>query len=237
MSFDRLAPHYRRLEWLLAGPRLQHCRLVHLEQLDGCRDVLLAGEGHGRFLVAARRRWPELRLVHLDASPAMQRAARTALHAAGLTDQGVEFITADLRAWTAPPRFDAVVTQFALDCFAEPELSGVIGTLAAALRPAAQWLWADFQVPDRGWRRVRARLISAAMYAVFRPLTGLTARRVEPVAARLRAHGFVRRDRVEAEWGLLAAEHWTRAGGASGHCPPKWHRRLAGVGSPGALAR
>ncbi len=212
MSFDRLAPHYRRLEGLLAGSRLQRCRLTHLEHLAGCCSVLLAGEGHGRFLAAARLRWPTHHFVHLDASPAMQQAARTALQADGLTDRGIEFVTADLRTWTSPPRFDAVVTQFALDCFDGHELPGVIHTLAGALRPTACWLWADFQVPDRGWRRWRARLIVAAMYACYRPATGLSARRIEPVAAHLHAHGFARRHRAESEWGLLAAEHWRRPG-------------------------
>ncbi len=212
MSFNRLAPHYRRLEWLLAGPRLQRCRLVHLEQLAGCRDVLLAGEGHGRFLVAARRRWPEVRFVHLDASPAMQSAARSALVNAGLLVERVGWITADLRTWTAPPAFDAVVTQFALDCFDPTELPGVMRRLAGALRSEARWLWADFQVPDRGWRRRRAQLVVAAMYGVFRPLTGLSARRIEPVAPWLEEAGFRRSARVESEWGLLAAEAWQRDG-------------------------
>lgn len=218
MSFNRLAPHYRRLEWLLAGPRLQRCRLAHLERLAGCRAVLLAGEGHGRFLTAARRRWPDLSLVYLDASAAMQRTARNALQSAGLSEQGIGFITTDLRSWTSPPVFDAVVTQFALDCFDGQELPGVIDALAGALRPTACWLWADFQVPDCGWRHWRARMIVAAMYAVFRPATGLSARRVESVASPLRARGFVLQDRVESEWGLLAAEYWTRNGGTE--CPP-----------------
>jgi trans-aconitate methyltransferase len=212
MSFDRLAPHYHRLERLLAGPRLQRCRLAHLEALGGCREVLLAGEGHGRFLVAARQRWPGLSLVHLDASPAMQQAARAALAAAGVGDAGIRFVTADLRSWRSPPAFDAVVTQFALDCFDATELPRVIGHLAGALRPSARWLWADFQVPDGGWRRLRAHVIVAAMYAVFRPTTGLSARRVEPVAPWLGQHGFVLRSHVESEWGLLAAELWHRSG-------------------------
>lgn len=52
MNFDRLAPFYRAMETLAAGGKLQRCRLAFLGEIPIPRRVLLAGEGHGRFLVA-----------------------------------------------------------------------------------------------------------------------------------------------------------------------------------------
>ena len=50
MSFDHLAPHYRWMEWLLAGSKPQRCRTTFLDTLPTARHALLLGEGNGRFL-------------------------------------------------------------------------------------------------------------------------------------------------------------------------------------------
>lgn len=213
MSFDRLAPHYRWLETVLAGPRLQRCRLAHLDHLSGCREVLLAGEGHGRFLAELLRRHPDLRVVHLDASAGMQRAARLGLARAGLPTGHVEFVTADVRRWTPPAaRFGAVVTHFFLDCFGPEDLPGVVARLATAARSDARWLLADFRIPPHGWRRRRAQLIVAAMYACFRLATRLPAHGLCLPEPELQRHGFHRESRAESEWGLLCTEVWRRPG-------------------------
>ncbi len=214
MSFDRLAPHYRWMEAVLAGDRLQRCRLAHIGKLAGCDRVLLAGEGHGRFLAELVRRWPDMSVVHLDASPGMQAVARRRLAAAGAAAGKVEFVTADVRECRLPAgEFAAVVTHFFLDCFGPADLGTVVGRLAESLRPEARWLQADFCVPERGWRRWRARMIVASMYAAFRVLTRLPASRLHAPGTHLNAHGFRLRDRVESEWGLLGAEWWQRPGG------------------------
>jgi hypothetical protein len=48
------------------------------------------------------------------------------------------------------------------------------------------------------------------MYAFFRPVTGIRARRVTEPDALLRAHGFTLAKRRDSEWGLLRADLWTR---------------------------
>ena len=50
MNCDRLAPFYRTMEFLSAGGKLQRCRLEFLAEIPIPRAILLAGEGHGRFL-------------------------------------------------------------------------------------------------------------------------------------------------------------------------------------------
>ena len=55
MSFDLLAPHYRWMEWVLAGEKLQRCRTAWLEVLPAPARVLILGEGNGRFLEALMR--------------------------------------------------------------------------------------------------------------------------------------------------------------------------------------
>ena len=63
MSFDRLAPHYRWMERILAGEKLQRCRTAHLDSVNTAERVLLAGEGNGRFLVHLRHTLPKAHIV------------------------------------------------------------------------------------------------------------------------------------------------------------------------------
>lgn len=211
MSFDRLAPHYTWMERALAGPRLQRCRTTWIEALAGCETLLIAGGGHGHFLRACARRFPKLEITHVDASAAMLAHAEARARREQLDFGRLRFVHASLPAWQpAPGRFDAVATNFFLDCFPPGELAAVIDTLAAGLKPQARWLNADFAVPPRGLARQRARAVHAVMYAFFRPITGIRARRVTEPDELLRARGFTLARRRTSEWGLLRADWWER---------------------------
>ena len=208
MSFDRLAPHYTWMETVLAGPRLQQCRIAWLEHLSGCERILIAGVGHGHFLRACALRFPLANITSVDASARMLTFAR---RRAGPHNGRIDFVHASLPEWL-PPResFDAVVTHFFLDCFEPTQLRVVVDGLAQGLRIDARWLLTDFTVPGKGWRRQRARAVHAAMYAFFRPVAGVRARRVTPPDNLLREHGFLLTDRLTREWGLLHADVWSR---------------------------
>ncbi len=211
MSFDRLAPHYRWMEAVLAGEKLQRCRARFLERVDGSARICIGGEGHGRFLVACRRRLPDARITCLDASQAMLIRAARRLRAAGLPSTNTEFIQADLQRWKGPTgQFDLIATHFFLDCFAAAELAAVIRNLAAAAAPASAWLISDFRVPAAGPARWRALILHRLMYWFFRGVTGISARaRIEP-GPWLEAEGFRRVESRHSEWGLLTSELWRR---------------------------
>lgn len=211
MSFDRLAPHYRWMEAVLAGGKLQRCRTAFLDRVETAQNALFAGEGNGRFLAAWRRRLPAARATVVDASAGMLAAARHRLARQEAGASGVEFIHADLLDWTpAGGPFDLVVTHFFLDCFPPAALEVMVGTLARAAAPGAAWLVADFQIPACGWARRRARAIHALMYAFFRLATRLPARAWTPPDTCLRKHGFELQERRTSEWGLLRTDLWKR---------------------------
>jgi hypothetical protein len=50
MSFEKLAPHYTWMETVLAGRRLQRCRVAWIDALARCEDILIVGVGLGHFL-------------------------------------------------------------------------------------------------------------------------------------------------------------------------------------------
>ena len=212
MSFDALAPHYTWLEAVLAGRRLRRARLTWLAQLSGCERILIAGIGHGHFLRACARFLPDAEIVGVDSSAAMLRHAQRRAEREVASPHRLQFVQATLPDWVPTPgSFDAIVTPFFLDCFPPTVLAEVIRVLANAARPQrAHWLVTDFMVPERGWRRLRARAIHALMYAFFRPITGIEAQRVTPPDDLLRAQSFVLANRRYHDAQLIHADHWVR---------------------------
>jgi SAM-dependent methyltransferase len=188
--FDRLAALYRPLEYLAFGRDLERARLAHLEHLADCRDILVLGEGDGRFLARLVQAAPAARIRCVDASAAM--LARAAGRLAGTAAPArVTFECADALRLDWPPRsYDAVVTLFFLDCFPPDQVAALIARLASAVRPGALWSWADFAVPPTGWGRLKARAWLALLYAFFRWTTGLAARELPPAEDLLGRAGF-----------------------------------------------
>jgi ubiquinone/menaquinone biosynthesis C-methylase UbiE len=212
MSFDRLAPHYRWMEWLLAGGKLQRCRIAFLRDIPAPRRVLMLGEGNGRCLVELLRAHPSADVTCVEASARMLDCARARVRAHGLGDARIAFIHADALQWQPPAaHFDLLAAHFFLDCFRAEQLAALVPRLAAAATPNAHWLLADFCEPSSGFGKWRARWILRAMYFFFRRVTRLPATHLTPPDAFLRASGFALRERRLADWGLLHSDWWERA--------------------------
>jgi ubiquinone/menaquinone biosynthesis C-methylase UbiE len=191
MSFDRLAAHYRWMEWLLAGRKLQRCRTAFLRHIESPREVLLLGEGNGRFLEALLTAHPRTQVTCVDASAAMLERAHTRLAAKRIDATNVRFVHADIFTWDAPPRhFDLIASHFFLDCFRPEEIDRLVEGISAAATEDAQWLLADFCEPASGPARWRARLILRSMYLFFRRVTGLSGSRLVPPDSFFPIHGF-----------------------------------------------
>lgn len=213
MSFDRLAPHYRWMEWVLAGEKLQHCRIAFLEEVKHARRTLVVGEGNGRFLSALLRANPDMNVTCVDGSARMLECAQARLRRARQIAAHVEFVHADILSWTPPrDRFDLIVTHFFLDCFRPDQLATVVPRLGAVAAPDACWLVSDFCEPARVLARWRARWILASMYCFFRILTRLPARCLTPPDPFLERQGFALQSRHTSDWGLLHSDLWVRKG-------------------------
>jgi ubiquinone/menaquinone biosynthesis C-methylase UbiE len=211
MSFDTLAPHYRWMEWLLAGGKIQRCRTAFLgETKQACR-ALLVGEGNGRFLSELLRANSSVQVTYVDASARMLEQARARLQRDGRSAERVDFIHADILSWS-PPRdgFDLLVTHFFLDCFRPHQLAEVVARLSAVAAPDARWLVSDFREPDGGLAQWRAHWILTVMYWFFRIVTRLPARQLTPPDPFLEQQGFVLQSRRLSEWGLLHSDLWVR---------------------------
>jgi SAM-dependent methyltransferase len=203
MSFDALARPYRLLELAAFGGALERARFLHVARLSGCRRILTLGEGDGRFVRRVLEVAPGAEVTCVDSSPAMIGRARRRL--AGVPDAGrVRFVCADaLGAGLPEGPFDAITTLFFLDCFPAAGVEALAGRLLSRLEPGGLWLFADFAMPGSGWRRARARLWLALLYAFFRALTRIEARTLPPSELILERAGLRTLERAELSQGLL----------------------------------
>lgn len=208
-GFDRLAPFYDAMENVLTGRLMMRVRMAFFEHWPEEGRVLLVGEGHGRFLESLRYARPRLSITYLDSSPDMLAIARRKLKCAGLTEENVTMVCADFRTWQ-PQKYDVICTQFFLDCFHGGELREVVKKLAGSATPTARWFLADFQVPPKGFARLRARAIVSMMYGFFRPAGGIVATRLESPSLLLQQQGFTCKFRQEWSLGLLYASWLVR---------------------------
>lgn len=209
-SFDRVAGIYQLLEYAAFGRALEAARFRYLDRLKDCRQILVAGEGDGRFLERLLSIAPDAHVRCIDISAAMLARAEHRLD----RDQRarVSFECADVRSVeVAPQAYDAVVTLFVLDCLTPDEVFRLVARLAGGLRPSGLWLFSDFSIPARGWRRARARLWVGFLYAFFRWQTGLAVHEVPPCEDILSAAGFSVLEDATFQHGLLRTVLYARA--------------------------
>jgi ubiquinone/menaquinone biosynthesis C-methylase UbiE len=206
VNFDLVAPHYRWLEKIVFGPRLQIARMAFVRQLSPPRRVLVVGEGDGRFLAEFVKLHPETEITCVEASPRMLELARkrTAGHP-------VHFLRATLEGAELPEGYyDLVVTHFFLDCFPEKTLPEIVARLARATGPQAQWLIAEFQEPVGGWLRLPRRGLIRFMYFFFRLCAGIEGRRLIDYRPLLRANGFELSSSAGSPNDMIRSELWRR---------------------------
>jgi ubiquinone/menaquinone biosynthesis C-methylase UbiE len=210
-GFDRLARPYRALEFAAFGRDLERARFAHLGRLAGCRDILLLGEGDGRFAARLARAAPSARILCVDSSPGMIARASRRLGPADAAR--VTFLCADAVSFAPEPgAFDAVATLFFLDCFDEPTVAGIVARVGPGLRPGAPWLFADFVLPAGGVARLRARAWLAVLYAFFRAGAGLAASALPESGRILEEAGWSPSSSMIFQGGLVRSSVYLRPG-------------------------
>jgi ubiquinone/menaquinone biosynthesis C-methylase UbiE len=203
-NFDRVADAYRLLEYLAFGQSLETARFCHLPALHACRNVLIVGEGDGRFLVRLLRLVPDVRVRVLDSSERM--LALAAERVTAIDRDRVSFECVDVRtAGVKASAYEAIVTLFVLDCFSADDVARLVHRLERSLQAGGLWLFADFVAPPRGWRRWRAAIWIRALYAFFGWQTGLPVRRLPPSEQILSSVGLRPESTSLFQHGLLAS--------------------------------
>jgi ubiquinone/menaquinone biosynthesis C-methylase UbiE len=211
VSFDRIARHYRWLEMVTFGTVLQKARIRWIKEIPAPKQVLILGEGDGRFLHEFLRVHVSAGVNCVDSSARMLKLAQervSKLFPHSL--RRVRFLREDIVSWSPRDSHDLLVVNFVLDCFPKSELNLIVGKLGQTAAPNAYLLLSEFSIPDKPLARVHARTWLTVMYWFFRIATGIRAKRLSDPTTELEANGFVRLARSQWRLGLVKSELWQR---------------------------
>lgn len=207
MNADRIAGMYRWIEYAAFGRTLERCRFAALSDIADCRQVLILGEGDGRFLTRLLAVNPAARIDVIDRSEKMLALAEGRIPS---EDRGrVNFLVRDATEWHGEGKaYDLIVTQFFLDCLSPDQAARLIPRLVRSLAPNGRWLICEFQQPARGWARVHAGVWLQTMYGFFRLTTGLAVSAIPPYQRILESAGCCLVKQYQYRFGLMAAQVW-----------------------------
>jgi ubiquinone/menaquinone biosynthesis C-methylase UbiE len=210
MTYDFVAGFYDGLEMIAAGGTMQRCRRAFLGETLNCRDVLLLGEGTGRFLVDLLKSNPKARITYLDSSARMHLLAKKRLARCLPGHANIQFVQADIleENLVGNESFDLVVANFFFDCFSPASVDQLVRTISLLMKPKAIWLISDFDYPGAGLGGVRAAFVLKCLYLFFGSLTRLEARFLTLPDAALRRNGFLPLKQMRSDWGLFRSTVW-----------------------------
>jgi tRNA (cmo5U34)-methyltransferase len=203
-GFNRLAPAYDLLAGLFFGGRLLRSQTHFLPELKKCRSALILGGGTGAILQEMAKLGIAERYTYVDISDRMIGKAEKRMKGKG---HHIEFIRGSYTAIPAQA-FDLIVTPYVLDCFREDELGLVIQTLSEKFTPGGEWLFVDFQVPDKKMKV--ARPVIRLLYFFFNITSGLGVTKLPDFQRIFSAQQFRIKKEKEFLGGLLQAKIYSR---------------------------
>lgn len=196
-GYGFLSHFYEFLEMATLGNLLSRARLAHLSALAPCTNILIIGEGDGRFLQALLKVNHSARITVVEKSPGMAERLKKRLAGWGETRKRYTLHIADLRWWTPDPAggsFDAVVTHFFWDQFRPSLQRELAWRLDPWLTEDALWMCADFLDPvQEGNSSVRALLqhwILECWYLFFQRSAGVQSNRLHSHRSLLAHQGW-----------------------------------------------
>ena len=190
------------------GTLLESVRECCLEAgwVSGRSNVLMFGDGDGRFAARLLAAEPDVQVTAVDSSIGMLRllAQRCSRSRDRLLVR-----RADAREYVPERCPDLVVTHFFLDCLTDDEVKALARRLRPLLAENAVWIVSEFCVPA-GWLRWPAWAAIRSLYFAFRLLTGLRVNRLPNHAGALRDCGFEQIAKRSFIRGVLTTEMWVR---------------------------
>ncbi len=206
MNADPLARIYRTLEYLAFGRSLERCRYSLIAPAATAQRILILGEGDGRFLAQLLAHNAEVQVDVVDASERMLALARARVAPPDLPR--VRFWHQDALQSLPLVTYDAIVTNFFLDCLTADEARQLIRSTVPLLDPHGCWLVGEFHLPAAGIRRWHAKLWLTVMYRFFALTTDLRARQIPDYPAEFASAGLLRREQQFWRGELLTAERY-----------------------------
>ncbi len=186
-GFSRLAPFYDAAGMLILGGALQRAQLCFIGEMTWSKALILGG-GTGLSLKALLRSQSRGVVCFAEPAPAMLRRARRRV--ADQPGERVRFVAGGIESIDPSEQFDLVCTHFFLDLFADSSARDLMRRIDRQLLPGGGWHYADFEYPRRGLRRWPSKAFIQSLYAAFRLLCGIEARRLPNCGALFEELGY-----------------------------------------------
>jgi ubiquinone/menaquinone biosynthesis C-methylase UbiE len=174
-TFDLIADLYPLLEQIVFASALTRSRSFFARQVAGGKNILLIGEGNGRFLFEMVEQTSSASFTVVDSSARMLAAATRKIAA---LEQGarIELIHADILEWRSPTaHYDRVVTHFFLDLFRPYRLRRIVEKISRLATEDTLWINVDF---SSGNQTLRQKIVMWAQYRFFLVSAGIEASRL-----------------------------------------------------------
>ncbi len=208
--FDKLAPWYHFLETISFGNQLQKCRITQLAELNSEKNVLILGDGNGRFLESLLKSNSDTEIVSLDISRNMIELANARITSLPNSSK-VIFIHSDVFDWDFPKcKYDLVVTNFFLDCFTYSELTNLIKKVSLSLKPEGMLIYGDFNVPKSFFKKTLTSLLLFGMYRFFRMFTRISANSLHDPSSLLIENKFILKNEKYYLGSFLKSQLWIK---------------------------
>jgi tRNA (cmo5U34)-methyltransferase len=167
------------LEAFVFGRKLEQIRSRYLNFVAQRENVLIIGEGNGRFCTALVQRKVIGSVTIVDSSARMLAAVRSRIGDRG-SNVKISLIHADVLQWQPDQAFDCLVTQFFFDLFKPSTQEAILARLTAACTPNAAWLDTDFTADPT---RIRTRILHKLQYIFFKWSCGIEASSLSDLGA------------------------------------------------------
>jgi ubiquinone/menaquinone biosynthesis C-methylase UbiE len=209
-SFDKLAPWYHFLETISYGNQLQQCRISQIAELKEVKNVLILGDGNGRFLESLLKSNCNAKIESLDISRNMIGLANARITPLPNNSQ-VVFIHTDVFDWDFPKcKYDLVVTNFFLDCFTYSESTNLLDKISLSLKPGGKLIYGDFNVPNSLFKKTLTSLLLFGMYLFFRIFTRISANSLHNPTSLLVEKKFILKNEKYYLLSFLKSQLWIK---------------------------
>jgi ubiquinone/menaquinone biosynthesis C-methylase UbiE len=184
-----------------------------VQELACFKQVLILGEGDGRFLAEFLVANPNARVTVVDVSAGMREQAWHRVQHIPDVQKRVTWQLGDARRLMFPSQsYDLIVTNFFLDCFTANELERLVTRLVPTLTENGYWLVGDFALPQNRFARPLANQALLGMYLFFNVVTRISARQLVDPAPALKTHGFKLIKERKRLKGFLVSSLWKGTG-------------------------
>jgi ubiquinone/menaquinone biosynthesis C-methylase UbiE len=202
-TFDLIASSYPLLEQTVFGSTLSQARRFFIPRIAEGNNILLIGEGNGRFLSEMVEQPSSASYTVVDSSARMLEAAARRIATVDRCSR-IEWVHADILEWRSPSAYyDRVVTHFFLDLFRPSRIPRIIEKISRLAADNTLWINVDFSCENQ---RLRQKLLMWAQYRFFRVFARIEASRLFDPSLFLRQAGWERLESRSLEAGWISAD-------------------------------